>query len=137
MISMLFYSSIVSLVVHHVTFFYFKAFPNKLIIYGCLATSIWNHGTTIRLAQITDRMLVAGCVGHNLLWLHRIDDHENVYWYGTLFFTGTGVMCYFCSKLTQTYRLPFHFTSHVLGTLSNVCLSVLFQKKINYQKICS
>lgn len=129
MISVLFYSSVASLVVHQVTFYYFETFPNKWIIYGCLATSIWNHGTTSRLAQITDRVLVAGCVGHNLLWLHRIDDHGHAYyWYGTLFFTGTGVMCYFCSKLTRTYRLPIHLTSHVLGTLSNVCLSLLFQK---------
>lgn len=125
--SILFYSSVGSFLIHHVMFYYVETFPNKWIVYGCLTTSVWNHGTTSRLAQISDRLWVAGCVGHNLLWLQRINQ-MNKYWYGTLFFTNTGVMFYFFSKFTKKYQLPFHFASHVLGTLSSLSLSMIFQK---------
>lgn len=57
MISILFYSSIGSFLIHQVIFYYVDTFPNKWIVYGCLATSVWNHGTTSRLAQVFNRSM--------------------------------------------------------------------------------
>lgn len=131
MISILFYSSIGSFLIHQVIFYHVDTFPKKWIVYGCMATSVWNHGTTSRLAQISDHLWVAGCVGHRLSCLYDDPDQNNKYWYGTFFLTSTGVLCYFGSKLTIKYRLFLHLTSHVLGTLSSLSLSILLQKNFN------
>lgn len=128
MISILFYSSIGSFLIHQVIFYHVDTFPNQWIVYGCLTTSVWNHGTTSRLAQISDRLWVSCGVAHNLLCLYQHRNHNSIYRYSTLFFMGTGVACYFLSKLIMAYRLPLHLTSHVLGTLSNLSLSILVQK---------
>lgn len=43
MISILFYSSIRSFLIHQVIFSYVDTFPNKWIVYECIITSVWNH----------------------------------------------------------------------------------------------
>lgn len=119
----LFISSIVAFFIHSFLFHYFiYHFPNKWLFYACLLTSIWNHGTTNKIAKYMDRLLVFLCIIHNLSWLFFIEFCAT--WLGILIFTINGISFYFLSKIYDITL--YHVYSHCCATISNFCLGIYF-----------
>lgn len=77
--------------------------------------------------MMIDRVLVAGCVGHNYFWLSKTE--HDIYWYSTFVFTTTACLCFILSKVVMTYNLSLHLSSHLLGTFSSISLSMLAEIK--------
>ena len=120
----LFYSSVVSLLIHLWLFSWVSTFPHPWLHYTCVGTSIWNHGFTSEIAKWTDRAMITTCVGHNLYWLSMYN-HHIASWLGMIL-TVNGVSFYFVSKIVkQQFQIMFHFISHVCATCSNVLLGII------------
>lgn len=121
----LFYSSIGSTILHFLLFTFFSTFPHPHLYYGCLATSIWNHGTTSLLAKLADRVMVVLCVIHHFYWLSFSVSTSYWAWCG-ISITINGAFFYVFSKTFENryVRITYHFISHLLATFSSFCLAM-------------
>lgn len=121
----LLFSSIGSLCFYILLFSIFHNFPNPWLYYKCLATSIWNHGTTNIIAKWTDRFMVSICVVHNM-YCFIISSNSFISWCG-IGTTISGVFFYFVSKKIEPFQkqVDYHLFSHLFGTISGLCLGII------------
>eukprot|EP01013_Petalomonas_cantuscygni_P008452 TRINITY_DN21171_c0_g1_i1.p1 TRINITY_DN21171_c0_g1~~TRINITY_DN21171_c0_g1_i1.p1 ORF type:complete len:165 (+),score=13.02 TRINITY_DN21171_c0_g1_i1:190-684(+) len=100
-----------------------------LLSFFVVTTSVWNHGTTSRLAQLADRItLVLTCCA-SAVTANAVYETDPKAGFVAAALLSTAISCYIVEKILCTTaphlaNSLFHLGSHVFGTILNLFLAV-------------